>query len=295
MHNNSNKALFHKPRQGFTLIELLVVIAIIAILAAMLLPVLAASKEKAKRISCVNNLRQIAIAINIYASDSDDIMPPLKYKDTQPNYPYQMFKYAPQNVSPPTYESDGGPYNLGILWSTGAIKDGKPFYCPSVVNGGFGYDYYTLKALWPCGVDPADPNNLNPDWVRCSYSYYPQSKQTANFNTAKFGNVPVPFWPDSSTSPEPYKTWACVPLFRQSQIDQTKSMVVDVLYSTLSAMTHKNGSSPAGINAAFGDGHVNWQAIRQVRTGFDATEWGAIGGSPASGGDFRFVMSCWVP
>jgi len=57
------------PRRGFTLIELLVVIAIIAILAAILFPVFAKAREKARQSSCLSNMRQLGTGMMMYAQD----------------------------------------------------------------------------------------------------------------------------------------------------------------------------------------------------------------------------------
>ena len=62
-------------RLGFTLIELLVVIAIIAILAAILFPVFAQAREKARQISCISNEKQIGLAALQYTQDYDELMP----------------------------------------------------------------------------------------------------------------------------------------------------------------------------------------------------------------------------
>jgi prepilin-type N-terminal cleavage/methylation domain-containing protein/prepilin-type processing-associated H-X9-DG protein len=114
-------------RRGFTLIELLVVIAIIAILAAILFPVFAKAREKARQTSCLSNEKQIALAILMYAQDYDELLPIHCYWTSIGNWPW------PVVITP-------------------YVKNDQIFMCPSNPAwrnrgygcGGYGYNLSTI-------------------------------------------------------------------------------------------------------------------------------------------------------
>ena len=133
------KPAFFRLNRSFTLIELLVVISIIAILAAMLLPALGRARQKARQIACLSQLKQIAIAVESYSSDSADFLPNSTITIGGTNYSnhwvYLLAEYTGvQATSAAAIDCDGTIFKC----PSAEFK-----YLPSTVKyyGGYGHNY----------------------------------------------------------------------------------------------------------------------------------------------------------
>lgn len=284
-HKIYSEGAQNKPYRGggFTLIELLVVIAIIAILAAMLLPALSKAKERALRVNCVSNLKQIGVGLVLYAGDNEDKLPPNRVNAASGSvwYPYEIGRIA--SASAQTWAE--GTHNLGSLWQSKIITEGKIIYCPSSkrFDGNFRYETYAEVQAWPFGQNTASPL-YNGGITRAGYTYLPQSK-TKEIDAR--GN-PLPYAKMGQTK----VNGVTYNLLKLSEVDVNKSMVTDLVYSSsLDSQPHRD-SGVGALNALFGDGHVRFQSQRTVPQAWSApyADWGAL---DCIG--IRTIMDMWQP
>lgn len=207
-----------RRRRGFTLIELLVAIAIIAVLAAMLLPSLAAAKKRAQQIACVSNLKQIGTAMHIYVDDNNDYFP---------------------------MASDGGSVNIwtkeisAYLPIQGTNTENAVFVCPSALYSNIGTN--AIVRTYACtgtmlgfqttggGLTATIPRLAEPMLTSSDTLLVVEAKQETVTSASSFSNIQ---WPGkaqtdlTATSPS-----QCVNLdFRH---DSLKAM--NVLYADYSA------------------------------------------------------------
>lgn len=234
--------------RGFTLIELLVVIAIIAILAAILFPVFAKARSKARQSSCTSNLKQLGIALGMYRSDYDEVNCQYRFcNSANPSatgfYPPDIW-WAPYDPSVAPDATPGANWNVGLL--SPYTKNTQIFKCPEEPKWQCGYCMSYIYGS-PMGLPDSyctDPALRTVVW---DHRRTPGCADTTNYTA----NPRPPFLPFEGVS---------------------------------GSETHYPTRHSGGCNFLFYDGHVKWSRPSSLRVA-NFREPGSIPYIPAYPGE----------
>lgn len=287
-----------KPKVGFTLIELLVVIAIIAVLAAILFPVFAAAREKARSATCQSNQRQIALGVLQYIQDYDDRFPPA-YNCSDGKFIY--YELCLNNSATESWVSEIYPYTRNWIGITrcpsqpqdpygefGSVSPPSGGYWTSwLVLPSYGYNYTYLNPNPYCNgpaIDGTTGQNVDVIYgIPVVENQIEAPAETVLFVDVKnIGNNSVGYFP-SETAEAPAaagpSTTACgwtnggwgapgadgVPFG-----DSTSIGGIPVSYPMVTGTGDFAPRHNGGGNVSFCDGHVKWYAPDSLAAG---TNW----------------------
>src|SRR6266571_4388526 len=246
---NSQPARRALPRAGgaFTLIELLVVIAIIAILAGLLLPALAKAKSKALQAKCASNMRQLGIAIRMYADDNRDRFPLCSDAAGSAYWPWDLPAKAAN-----AFVKNGGTRNI--------------LYCPSFWK-------QNDNELWVFSTgqtnEVAADNAGGYRVIGYAVAFEGSGRLVATNVTESFNPRPwpMPNGPPLNPSAADRVIAADATLSEgDNQVNRLQNNYTKIRggWSKLHATAHLNGGIPAGGNLLMLDGHSEWRKFQQM-------------------------------